>query len=1114
MRKLHIFVLLFFAMLFSAKAQLHVSAYPFDKFKVIGPPSGGPTQYESSGVGVIQKFLTKSGDGRWYIIYKGTGAFYYAYRSSVNPNNNPPCCDVWEIAAPSTATTDPWVGAGTAPLTLTGFTCENVIAINKYYVDHTASPGGSGLSWATAFTNLQAALDVISDCNDEIYIAKGTYIPSKDITGSTTGSPKLTFYINKNVKIYGGYPNGGAGLRDTKLNLTSLSGNNFAENVITMRASPTLGSISNQTVIDGLTIEKGNYLSSIPTTGFFTNGAGLNIRAEGFNITCSPTINDCIFSNNVAYTGGGAIYMQPTNLGACSPIITKTKFINNVARAQGLLTGGDASIANSGGGAVRMFETVTMVISYSVTNFSGPQFIDCDFENNQTNGLGGALNFSGNTTNNPIFPFITNAIFNSNTAGYSGTSSDGGAIYNKAAGSKITNSVFAANHSFGRGASIFNQNSSSFGGNEITNCTFHGNIPDLGANIDNNSSSLTIKNSILWGNSSEISDISSTTIVSYSDVQGGFIGTGNINADPLFVNTLDPDGTGNIWRTPDDGLNITTGSPAINSGDPATTTPPSDITNIGRVGTFDMGAYEGGCLTLPLPTVTYSTGFRPQGNINLNCIPSITVTNSSIYDVEVMQFGDANISLAAGTNSTILPNTNSRSIYQLKYKDYPACTYDYYPIYAGSPHYSQFYDFRNGFIRKVNSAPAIIINSPYAIVSPNPSGICAGNNLNLKVISDSYGDWITSLQVFDGNSITNLSSQLTPYTNAPQNISMGVLNSNKTLIFKTLTVDFEYIFSGSGVPMWELSCPISVTASPAPCVQPVATISGMVLPAGMYISICNGSAILQTSPYSGTPIALNAISGAGTYTIVLHQTPGGSCSPSIPSGFTIGSESIGSFTDTNTNGRLTFTLDASGNLVGSTSRINADNDIVFSLLPSSPLPIKLISFEAKAQEKHIQLTWKTASETNSAGYDIERSENGKDFTKIGYVKSVANNGNSNEQLGYAFTDETPIEGNNFYRLKQLDLDGKFAYSAIKSVKMENEETVKVYPNPSSDFINIETNSNSKIKNIQLVNAKGSVVYHSNLFENKIDISNQPLGIYFLKIEETSGKITLEKVLKN
>jgi trimeric autotransporter adhesin len=180
----------------------------------------------------------------------------------------------------------------------------------------------------------------------------------------------------------------------------------------------------------------------------------------------------------------------------------------------------------------------------------------------------------------------------------------------------------------------------------------------------------------------------------------------------------------------------------------------------------------------------------------------------------------------------------------------------------------------------------------------------------------------------------------------------------------------------------------------------------------------------------------------------------------------------------------------------------------------NPLPVKLINFDAKPNDKTVTLTWATSIETNSLGFEIERSENGKEFEKIGFVKSDTNEGNSNEKLSYEYIDNLPVEGNNYYRLKQLDLDGKSAYSPIKSAQFDGENAINIFPNPTSDFITITANDHSKIKNIELISAKGTILYRSKIIENKIDISTQPTGMYFLKIENVNGKVTLKKVLKN
>jgi len=127
----------------------------------------------------------------------------------------------------------------------------------------------------------------------------------------------------------------------------------------------------------------------------------------------------------------------------------------------------------------------------------------------------------------------------------------------------------------------------------VTNCTFSGNSADYGGggmdNYDN--SSPTVTNCILWGDTpQEIENYQSSPVVTHSDIQGGYPGSGNINEDPMF---LDPDGQDNILGTEDDDLHLKSGSPCIDAGT-ANGAPDTDIEGKPRpLGEgYDMGAYE------------------------------------------------------------------------------------------------------------------------------------------------------------------------------------------------------------------------------------------------------------------------------------------------------------------------------------------------------------------------------------------------------------------------------------------------------------------------------------------------------------------------------------------
>jgi hypothetical protein len=316
------------------------------------------------------------------------------------------------------------------------------------------------------------------------------------------------------------------------------------------------------------------------------------------------------------------------------------------------------------------------------------------------------------------------------------------------------------------------------------------------------------------------------------------------------------------------------------------------------------------------------------------------------------------------------------------------------------------------------------------------------------------------------------------------------------------------------------------TCNMLPSITPVGvTFAGSSTPPNMYVSVyAPGLVHLETVPYNGGAFVLSAISGAGLYKIVLHQGITPSSVPSFPAGFSSLGDFFGGSDDTIPNGMITFTIYPDNSTFLFHTKPSADKSISFNVFSSAPLPVKLISFEAKVQENQVQLTWATSAETNSAGFEIERSSplapgggiSNTKFEKIGFVKSEANIVKSNEKQAYDFVDLNPPlgAGGLYYRLKQVDLDGKFEYSQIKSVKIEGKETVKIFPNPVTDFITIESSNSANINSIELLNAKGSTLYKRIGNENKIDLSQNAPGIYFLKIENKDGKVEVRKVLKN
>lgn len=202
----------------------------------------------------------------------------------------------------------------------------------------------------------------------------------------------------------------------------------------------------------------------------------------------------------------------------------------------------------------------------------------------------------------------------------------------------------------------------------------------------------------------------------------------------------------------------------------------------------------------------------------------------------------------------------------------------------------------------------------------------------------------------------------------------------------------------------------------------------------------------------------------------------------------------GQDTDNNLNDFATFTLNTS------TPPYNSSTAPV--------IPIELIYFSATQLGNQTKLNWQTATELNNAYYEIERSSEGKTFEKIGEISGY---GNSNVTRTYSFVDEKPNTDVNYYRLRQVDFDGKASVSKIVSVNFGKNTTVKVYPNIAKDQINVELNSENGATDLFVVNQLGQVVKSQKLQNTEgvrtLNISDLPNGFYFINIVSKNGNLT-------
>lgn len=175
------------------------------------------------------------------------------------------------------------------------------------------------------------------------------------------------------------------------------------------------------------------------------------------------------------------------------------------------------------------------------------------------------------------------------------------------------------------------------------------------------------------------------------------------------------------------------------------------------------------------------------------------------------------------------------------------------------------------------------------------------------------------------------------------------------------------------------------------------------------------------------------------------------------------------------------------------------------------LPVELISFEGHAAKQGNKLYWRTASEESNRGFEIERSSNGHTWKLIGFVTG---SGTTNETKHYSFWDESPMNGISYYRLKQIDFDGSFAFSDVLAIRGNSDENdvVAVYPSiVFSDNINIEFYAPQEQEIIiEIVDLTGRRISNyafktlKGRQKRQLDISTLNKGAYYLRMSANNS----------
>jgi len=201
------------------------------------------------------------------------------------------------------------------------------------------------------------------------------------------------------------------------------------------------------------------------------------------------------------------------------------------------------------------------------------------------------------------------------------------------------------------------------------------------------------------------------------------------------------------------------------------------------------------------------------------------------------------------------------------------------------------------------------------------------------------------------------------------------------------------------------------------------------------------------------------------------------------------------------NGVLYAQFDAIMSFSGGTATAGVDG---------TTLPVSLSDFNAKVLDNSVELSWATTVETNNDYFQIERSSNGRAFEMIDRVEGA---NNSVTLKNYTSIDRNPNTGDNYYRIKQVDLNGAFTYSDIVLVEMLSRNTMRMYPMPVSNQLTIDyTSSQTEQASIMLVDALGVLVSQTNLTavpgDNSftIDVTTIPAGSYFVIMQFDTNRI--------
>jgi hypothetical protein len=174
---------------------------------------------------------------------------------------------------------------------------------------------------------------------------------------------------------------------------------------------------------------------------------------------------------------------------------------------------------------------------------------------------------------------------------------------------------------------------------------------------------------------------------------------------------------------------------------------------------------------------------------------------------------------------------------------------------------------------------------------------------------------------------------------------------------------------------------------------------------------------------------------------------------------------------------------------------------------AGPLPVELLYFNARKEDETVFLKWATAAERNNRGFEVERSADGVHWTSLVWMPSLSSN--TTRQQEYALLDEHPLRGLNYYRLRQIDRNGKTIVYPSVSVNMGGHNHFQIINNPvqQGELLLFLSETHSGNATVRLFNAVGQLARSWQLEATAdqtlpLDVSGLTGGVWFLQVEQS------------